>query len=112
MKTDRKFYTDSPFNGYMGFTYKAAIPDGEDGAPIFVNNTYTSGITCTLIAGAGTGKFQFTTSPDAEVVAGTAVWQDWSKGVSTGTVVDVIVAPITALRGVSIVGEMTIEAVA
>jgi hypothetical protein len=68
-------------------------------------------ITCTIIAGANTGKFQVTTSTDAKVAAGTATWQDWAKGVTTGTVSDVLIGPVTAIRGVSASGEIEIEVV-
>lgn len=68
-------------------------------------------ITCTLIAGASTGKFQITTSSDSVVTAGTATWQDWAQGNQTGTVSDAIISGVTAIRGVSVSGAIAIEIV-
>jgi len=95
-----------------GFHYTAAIGTGATGndviiPPLDINRN----ITCTLIAGASTGKFQITTSSDAAVTAGTATWQDWALGTQTGTVSDAIVSPVTAIRGVSVAGAITIEIV-
>jgi hypothetical protein len=56
-----------------------------------------------------TPKFQFTTSSDSKVIAGTAVWQDWDLGTQTGTVTDYIGCAVTGVRGVSAAGEVSIE---
>ena len=100
-------------NSYVkGYHYGETIATTETGATLLIP-VLESGktITCTLIAGAGTGKFQITTSTDAAVAAGTAVWQDWGLGVKTGTVSDVIIGPVTGIRGVSASGEIKIEVV-
>lgn len=95
-----------------GFQHKETIADGVNGASLIVNTGDTKGkITCTIIAGANTGKFQFTTSPDADIVAETATWQDWVKGDTTGTDYDVLDGPVTGLRGVSVSGEIVVEIV-
>jgi hypothetical protein len=112
MLTQRTGYTYSQAGGHMGSTFKEAIADGENGTPVAINSRYSTGPTCTILAGANSGKVQFTTSPDSEVAAGTAVWQDWPKGNVTGTDSDAIVGQVTAVRGVSVSGAVTIEVVA
>ena len=66
-------------------------------------------IAVTLIAGAGTGYIQFTTSSDAAVKADTAVWQTWSLGNKSGTAGLSFAFPVTGIRGVSVSGEIIIE---
>ena len=95
-----------------GWHHEETIAHGDTGNDIEVFPIPDDNrITCTLIAGANTGKFQVTTSTDAKVAAGTATWQDWAKGVTTGTVSDVLIGPVTAIRGVSASGEIKIEVV-
>jgi len=96
-----------------GYEYSATILDGVTGPSVIIPpGGYEGGcVTCTLIAGANTGKFQFSTSPDADVVADTATWQDWPDGNKTGSNSDAIVAPVTAVRGVSVSGDIAIEVV-
>ena len=104
--TKRDSYVD-------GFEYSETIASGETGDDIRIFPLGLDGprITCRIIAGANTGKFQFTCSPDANVIAGTAVWTDWPKGVVTGTDYDTLLGPVTGLRGVSSAGEIKIEVV-
>ena len=96
-----------------GWTYSEIIADGEIGDSIRIRPSRkgTYNITCTLIAGTNIGKFQATTSSDAEVEAGTATWVDWVKGDISGVVTDVITSPVTGIRGVSVSGEVKIEIV-
>ncbi len=96
-----------------GYTHTEVIADGDTGDAVVIPPLANGKerITCTLIAGASTGKFQVTTSSDAKVTAGTATWQDWAKGAQTGTVSDVLVGPVTGVRGVSTSGEISIEVV-
>ena len=96
-----------------GYHYAEIIATTETGATLAIPVLLAGKvITCTLIAGAGSGKFQITTSSDAVVKAGTAtVWQYWAKVSRTGTVSDVLTGPVTAIRGVSVSGEIKIEVV-
>jgi len=55
-------------------------------------------ITVTAIPGVNTALVQHTTSTDAKVAAGAAVWQNWIYGSVTATTVGVIIAPITGLK--------------
>ena len=96
-------------SGTNGYTYKETIADEATGTSVIVHPFLTNRrLTCTLIAGASTGKIQFSTSPVAEINAGTATWQDW-LGVTTGTGSDVLVGPVVAVRGVSTSGEVKVE---
>ena len=97
----------------LGYEYAETIADGVNGDTIrvFPMGPGNARVTCRIIAGAGTGKFQFTTSPDANVIADTAVWSDWAKGDITGTDWDVLLSQVTGLRGVSVSGEVKIEVV-
>jgi len=96
----------------LGYTYEETIAGGQTGDVVIIRPDNSKGsITCTIIAGSNEGKFQFTTSPDASVKAGTCVWIDWPKGAVSGTNYDVIAGPVTAVRGVSVSGEINIEIV-
>lgn len=97
-------------NGRDGYEYTEVIGDGNNGETILIPPGKDN-VTCTIIAGANSGKFQFTTSTDAKVLDGTATWIDWYKGEVTGTDYDVLNGPVTALRGVSTSGAITIEVV-
>lgn len=93
-----------------GYHYEETITTGATGDDVKIPALpLGEKITCTLVAGANTGKFQVTTSTDAKVAAGTATWQDWAKGVQTGTVSDVLAGPVTGIRGVSASGEISVE---
>lgn len=96
-----------------GYHYEEVITTGATGSDVKIPAiTNEKGVTCTLIAGANTGYFEVTTSTDAKVAAGAAVWQTWYQGSQTGTISDVLVGPVTGIRGVSSSGEITIEIVA
>ena len=92
-----------------GWHYTETIATGATGDSLILPSLEAGKtIAVTLIAGAGTGYIQFTTSSDAAVKADTAVWQTWSLGTKTGTESDSL-EKATALRGVSVSGEITIE---
>ena len=95
-----------------GFFYTETIATTENGETVQIPPMGYNGtaITVTLVAGGSTGKVQVSTSSDAIIAAGSAIiWQDWPKGVQTGTISDVLVGPVTGIRGVSSSGEVTIE---
>ena len=93
------------------YEYAEDIGDDANGETLYVHQKGSPGITCTLVAGSNTGKFEFSTSSKAKLIAGTAIWQAWAKGTSTGTVSDVLLGPVTGLRGVSVSGAVSIEVV-
>jgi len=94
-----------------GYEYTAEILDGVTGPSIIIPPMGSEGarVTCTIITTGNSGKFQFTTSPDADVAADTATWQDWPGGNKTSTFSDSLLAPVTAVRGVSVSGAIDIE---
>ena len=93
-----------------GYTFRETLADGVTGETLVVRPmTNQKNITIRMIAGANSGKVQYTLSPDDLLLAGTAVWSDWEKGAVSGTEVDVAVGPITGLRGVSVSGEIDWE---
>ena len=96
-----------------GFHYEETIATGATGNDVHIYPMGLDGtrVTCTIIAGANTGSFEYTTSSDAKVVAGTAVWKTWPLGVVTGTNCDALTSQVTGLRGVSDAGEITVEIV-
>jgi hypothetical protein len=96
----------------QGYYYSETIADGETGDDIKVFPLGMDGadIGVMIIAGANSGKAQFSMSSDAEIAAGTAVWSDWPKGAVTGTDWDTV-KRVTGLRGVSVSGEITIKVV-
>ena len=99
--------------GTERFEYTETITNGATSELIYAHRDQSNSgnITCTLIAGANTGKFQVSTSSKASIIAGSAIWTDWAEGDSTGTVSDVLLGSVTGIRGVSVSGEVTIEVV-
>jgi hypothetical protein len=94
-----------------GYEYTETIATGADGDTIRIPllGPGNPEITCTLVAGANTGKFQISTDIDSIIAADTAIeWQDWDVGDSTGTITRVWKAPVSAIRGVSVSGEINI----
>lgn len=95
---------------FQSYEYAETIATGETGDVVIIPGLPAGkNITVTLIAGANSGKIQYTTSMDSAVLAGTAVWQDWDNGVSSGSLTDVFVSVVSAIRGVSTSGEIKIE---
>lgn len=64
--------------------------------------------TVTLIV-ATSGKVQYTTSPYLDIVDGSAVWVDWNLGTVTEDTSSGSPGPVTGVRGVSVVGAITLE---
>jgi hypothetical protein len=98
---------------YTGYHTSTVIAD--TASTYFVIPHFRDGfrpITVTLLAGANTGKVQYTTSSVTAIRAETAVWHDWDYGdVSGNDNTDVLTGPVTGLQGVSVSGEVTIEIV-
>lgn len=92
-----------------GYEYIETIADGTNGKSILIPANIENNITCTVIAGSNIGKIQFTTSVESLVLSNNANWQDWPKYEVTGSDYDTLNGKVTALRGVSISGEITIE---
>ncbi len=94
-----------------GYHHSQQLLTGVTSDPVVIPPLNGQPVSATMVAGVNTGKIQFTTSTDAKVAAGTAVWQDWPSGVVTGTVSDMLVAPVTGVRGVSSAGTVDFELV-
>jgi len=92
-----------------GYEHRETLLDGVTSDPIVIPPLNGQQVSATMVAGANTGKIQFTTSTDALVVADGAAWQDWPNGTVTGTESDVLLGPVTALRGVSVAGTINFE---
>lgn len=92
-----------------GYEYSETIADGETGESVLIPPELNKNLTCTIVASTNIGKIQFTTSTNALVLSDNANWQDWPLGEITGTVYDTLESPVTALRGVSISGEIKLE---
>lgn len=106
----RRVYA-KPNNIDKGYTFREALADGVTGEAVVIRPmTNQKNITIKIMCGANSGKVQYTLSPDAMVVAGTADWSDWEKGTVSGTEIDVAIGPITGLRGVSVSGAIDWEA--
>lgn len=98
---------------YHGFEHTEVVADSLTSEELHIPplGVYGGVVTVTLVAGASTGKIQFTTSTDDVIAADSAVWQDWALGVQTGTVSDTIVAPVNSIRCVSVSGDVTYEVI-
>lgn len=92
-------------------SYKAVIASGQTSLAVKIP-TGVQQVTVMLIpAGGASGKSQFTTSTYADIAAGTATWVDMPKGVVSATSYEGINFPVTAVRGVSVSGNVTLEVV-
>jgi len=100
-------------SGVFTLEWEETISNGMNGETIYIHpiNSKRDGVTCTIISSGNTGKFQYTTSSKNSIIAGTEVWQNWAQGNVTTTTTDSITAPVTAVRGVSVSGEIKIEVV-
>jgi len=104
-------YLNARKGEFPGYSYKGAVANGKNGdsivtPPLLAPQKYP---TLTVIPGTGTAKMQYTTSPDSEVEAGSAVWLDWEAGEKTANYSDVLVASVNAVRCVSVSGAVEFE---
>lgn len=75
---------------------KQTITAGTTGNPVPIREP---GATVTAIPGVGgTMLVQFSTSPEKDVDAGTATWQNWPSGTVAATTSDVLLGRVTAVR--------------
>ena len=61
-------------------------------------------VTVGLYPTGGTAKVQITISTPEEVAASTAVWFDWGLGEVSDNTMDVLEAPVSAIRVVALTG--------
>ena len=98
-------------SGVKGYEYSEDIADGENGGAVIVKpiGNVSGNIGAAVLPGGNTGKFQYTFSSTEKVEAGTANWIDWDNGDVTSNTGATFTAPVTAVRGVSVSGAITIE---
>ena len=94
-----------------GYYHAETLADGITSDPVIIPGLNGLPVTCTIIIVGTSGKVEFTTSSDAEVAAATAVWQDWAGGTVTANTSDALIGPVTAVRGVSVSGEVKFQVV-
>lgn len=94
---------------FLGYDYHETIGDGLTGVSVFIPSiSVPTKVTCTVNP-AGSAKMQYSTSSLASVKAGTGTWQDWPLGAIAVITSDSLISPVTALRGVSVTGSVTID---
>lgn len=93
----------------VGEVYTATVGDTEYTDALKIPPGFLP--TLTVIPGANTGKFQHTSSPDADVTGGTATWIDWNSGDVTENTSDAILSQVTAVRGYASGGNVDFEVV-
>lgn len=98
-------------SGIKGYTHEETIPAGEEGEAVVVKPiaNASGNVGVMMVPGSNTGKVQYTFSSMEKIEAGTANWVDWSDGEVTANAGTAFVAPVTAVRGVSVSGEVALE---
>ena len=94
-----------------GYYHAETLADGITGDPVVIPGLNGLPVTCKIVIVGTSGKVEFTTSPDADVVADTADWEDWPDGTVTADTSDALLGPVTAVRGVSVVGTVKFQVV-
>ena len=97
--------------GGRGQYFQGTVATGQTGAPVYTNDAVGPVSVGLVPAGGASGKVQYTLSPAAAVAGATATWRDWPSGVVTETTDDVLTGPVTAVRAVSVSGNVTLEVV-
>lgn len=78
------------------------VEGAANSVPLMTGDMYPITVVC--IPGGSTAKIQYTTSPESEVEADSALWRDWEAGEVTETTESVFDGPMTALRLVNVSG--------
>jgi len=94
---------------YPGWVYTEEMTTGGESEPISIPPLDGIPVSVTLITETGSGKIQFSTSPDDEVAAGSAEWTDWPLGLCTETKSDAVISPISGLKLIRTSGTVGIE---
>lgn len=84
------------------------IPNGETGDIVWIQERSAS---VALNPKTGSAKLQYTLSRPSVVEANAALWFDWGYGTVSAPASDVIAYPVTAVRAISISGEVGLEVV-
>lgn len=95
------------FSIAVGDTLEILIPRNIGGAgSSFGSMTFTA-----LPGAGGTLDVEFSTSPYADLEAGTGTWADWASGVASAVTTDSLIGPITGLRATAVTQAGVLETV-
>lgn len=108
MASATKSQEDIKASGGASQAIRHTIADGATGDAIYIDPKRPTAFT--MIPGTS-AKVQYSTSPPSMILAGTAVWNDWSLGSVTANTSSNVEGPVTGLRGVSGVGACSLEVV-
>lgn len=75
-----------------------------NGNPVIIPGACFNGIGVVLEVTAGSGKVQYTIDSLAAIIAGTAVWEDWSISAVSANASDLVSPVVKAIRQVNIAG--------
>lgn len=98
-------------NKKNGFNHSESIADGAEGEAIIVKHGRNEGdkVGVAVITSGNTGKIQYTFSSMEKIEDDIANWIDWDDGEVASNAGTAFTAPVTAIRGVSVSGAITIE---
>lgn len=97
-------------NRFGNYEYFETIADGATGNTVFIPGLHAGKtISVTIIAGSNSGYYEYSTSLDSEVEDGTSTWTTGDMGTITGTETEVLIANVSAIRCVSVSGQIALE---
>lgn len=92
-----------------GFEYKGvALSSAGNGPSVIIPTQIRTVSVRLLVSGSSSGNVQYSLSTLAEVLADTAIWQEWDSGVVTAHTTDTA-NPVTAIRQVNVSGTTQLE---
>lgn len=95
-----------------GYTFQGTVESGGTSNPVEIPVLPSQKpVTVTCIPSSGSGRIEFSTSPDSAIEGGTANWQNWFKGNVVESTTDVLVSGVTGIRCVSVSGLCVFEIV-
>lgn len=75
-----------------------------NGNPVIIPGACRYGVGVVLQVTAGSGKVQYTIDSLAAVIAGTAIWEDWTASAVSVSTSDLVSPVVKAIRQVNIAG--------
>ena len=95
---------------YNSYEHSETIASGQTGETITIPGLPAGKtIACTIIAGENSGYYQYSTSLDSEVAAETCNWITGDMGTVTGSETDVLIANVSAIKCISVSGQIKFE---
>jgi len=91
-----------------GWIYSETVADGATSDPVKIkpNGKGIYAISVGIIPETGSGKVQFSLDSESDIDGGSADWFDWSAGEVTGGTSATFTSAISALRCISISGNV------